>query len=118
MDTDDLSNETYKGILIEAERFHHNLSIHFGVLADECDTEGDYLDAAEKLVKNLLNATPDHLDDFFFNEIEDLRALPATLDRILLNIARVREIPEEKRKHFRKLTNKPQRDCYTQTRLF
>ncbi len=97
MDTDDLSNEAYKGILIEAERFHHNLTIHFGVLADDCATEAEYLDAAERLVKNLMNATPDHLDDFFFNEIEDLRALPATLDKILLNIARVREIPEEKR---------------------
>ncbi len=97
MDTDDLSNEAYKGILLEAERFHHNLTIHFGVLAGDCATEGDYLDAAEKLVKNLLNVTPDRLDDFFFNEIDDLSALPATLDKILLNIARVREIPEEKR---------------------
>lgn len=80
---------------------------HFGALAGDCATGEDYLDAAEKLVKKLLNATPDQLDDFIFNKIEDLSALPATLDKILLKIVRVRETPEEKRKHFRKLTNKP-----------
>jgi hypothetical protein len=39
MDTDDLSNETYEAVIIEAERFHHNLTLHFGVLAGQCDTE-------------------------------------------------------------------------------
>ena len=38
MDTDDLSNEAYEAVIIEAERFHHNLTLHFGVLADDCDT--------------------------------------------------------------------------------
>jgi len=33
MDTDDLSNETYEAVIIEAEQFHHNLTLHFGVLA-------------------------------------------------------------------------------------
>ena len=39
IDTSDLSNEAYQAILVEAERFHHNLTIHFGVLADGCDTQ-------------------------------------------------------------------------------
>ena len=39
MDTDDLSNEAYHAVLVEAERFHHNLTIHLGVVADGCDTE-------------------------------------------------------------------------------
>lgn len=30
MDTDNLSNETYEAVIIEAERFHHNLSPHVG----------------------------------------------------------------------------------------
>ena len=68
MDTDELSNKAYTAVLVEAERFHHNLTIHFGVLADDCD-----------------------------NEVDNLSALPVTLDKILANIARVREIPEEKR---------------------
>ena len=39
MDTDELSNEAYTAVLVEAERFHHNLTIHFGVLAGDCDED-------------------------------------------------------------------------------
>ncbi len=78
MDTDDLSNETHEGILIEAERFHHNLTLHFGLIASDCDTEEAYLDAAEKLVKKLKKAKDHHLKDFFFGEVSDFEALPAT----------------------------------------
>ncbi len=54
MDTDDLSNETYEAVIIEAERFHHNLTLHFGVLAGQCDTE-----------ENSLNCDLYDLYDFF-----------------------------------------------------
>jgi len=67
------------------------------VLADDCDTEEEYLAAAEKMVNNLKKASPDSQDDFLFNEVDNLSALPVTLDKILANIARVREIPKEKR---------------------
>lgn len=97
MDTDDLSNEAYEAVIMEAERFHQNLTIHFGVLVDGCNTEEEYLAAAEKMAKNIKTFTTDSLDDFLFNEVDDISALPATLDKILANIARVREVPEEKR---------------------
>ena len=97
MDTDDLSNETYEAIIIEAERFHHNLSLHFGALADDCDSEDEYLAAAEKLVKKLQKAKPNFIQEFLFGEVADISTLPATLDKILANVARVRDIPEEKR---------------------
>ncbi len=97
MDTDDLSNETYEAVIIEAERFHHNLTLHFGVLADKCDTEAEYLDAAEKLVNKIMKAKPHQLEDLFFGKVDDSSALPATLEKMLENIARVREMPEEKR---------------------
>lgn len=97
MDPDDLSNETYEAVIIEAERFHHNLALYFGVLADDCDTEDEYLAAAEKLVKKIMKAKPHQLEDYFFGEVDDFHGLPATLEMILVNIARVREIPEEKR---------------------
>lgn len=31
MDTDELSNEAYQGIIIEAEKFDHDLTLQFGV---------------------------------------------------------------------------------------
>jgi hypothetical protein len=97
MDTDDLSNETYDAVIIEAERFHHNLTLHFGVLADDCEIEEEYLAAAEKLVIKLMNAKPNFIREFLFGEVADISTLPTTLDKIQANIARVREIPEEKR---------------------
>ena len=49
------------------------------------------------MAKSIKTFTPDSQDDFLFNEVDDLSALPATLDKILVNIARVREVPKEKR---------------------
>jgi len=96
MDTDDLSKEAYQAAIIEAERFHHNLTLHFGLLAGDCNSEGEFLAAAEEMINNLRKAKPNEIKDFLFGEVTDLSALPATLDKILANIARVREIPEEK----------------------
>ena len=97
MDTDHLSNETYEGVIIEAERFHHNLTLHFGLLAGDCANEEEYLDAADNMINNLKKAKPNDIKYFLFGEVSDLSALPDTLDKIQANIARVREIPEEKR---------------------
>lgn len=43
MDTDDLSIPTYDGVLIKAERFNHDLTLQFGVLASQCKNDDDYL---------------------------------------------------------------------------
>ncbi len=32
MDTDDLSEKTYRAIMVEAERFNHDLTLQFGLL--------------------------------------------------------------------------------------
>jgi hypothetical protein len=97
MDTDYLSEEAYKGILIEAERFHHNLTLHFGLLARDCANEEEFLDAADNMINKLKKAKPHHIKDFLFGEVTDLNELPATLENIQANIARVREIPKEDR---------------------
>ena len=97
MDTDYLSNEAYEGVIIEAERFHHNLTLHFGLLAGDCANEEEFLDAADKMINKLKKAKPHHIKDFLFGEVTDLGELPATLEKIRANITKVREIPEEKR---------------------
>jgi len=33
MDTDNLSNEAYKAVIVTAEVFNHDLTLHFGCLA-------------------------------------------------------------------------------------
>lgn len=73
MDTDDLSIPTYHGINIEAERFNHDLTLQFGVLASNCKDDNDYLNQAEKMIKNWLS-TDDILyllEDIFYSESVD-----------------------------------------------
>lgn len=54
MDTNDLSRETYTAIIDTAERFHHDLTLQFGVLASACKTDNEYLDQSESMIKEWL----------------------------------------------------------------
>ena len=66
MDTDDLSQEAYKSILIEAERFNHDLTLRFGVLSGDCDDEEEYLDKSLLLIEKIKKAKKYQLEDIFF----------------------------------------------------
>jgi hypothetical protein len=70
MDTDDLSKATYNGVLIEAERFNHDLTLQFGLLASGCKDDDDYLNQAEALIKEWLQIDDfeDIIDDIFYGE--------------------------------------------------
>jgi len=97
MDTDDLSTEAYQGIIIEAEKFNHDLTLQFGVLASHCNDEEDYLNKASGLISELRSLDEEELIDVFFGNLPDITSLNLTLDRIIENIGRVRKIPEEQR---------------------
>lgn len=97
MDTDDLSKESYNGIIIEAEKFNHNLTLHFGLLSYDCKDEHEFINKAEKLVKEIKKANEIDLDDLFFGEVPDLKKLKKTLDKILENIIKIKQIPIENR---------------------
>ncbi len=43
IDTEDLTDKTYKAIMIEAERFDHNLTLQFGLLSYQCKDEADFI---------------------------------------------------------------------------
>ena len=51
MDTDDLSREAYDGILIEAEKLTHDLTLHYGLLSYSYNNEAEYIEKAEKLTR-------------------------------------------------------------------
>jgi len=98
MDTDDLSKEAYNGIIIEAEKFNHDLTLQFGVMASSCKNEKEYLLKAKKLITEIRGLDQDDLSDLFFDElIPDRPALLITLDKILVNITEVEKIPESQR---------------------
>jgi len=99
MDTDDLSQEAYKAIMIEAESFNHDLTLRFGVLSGDCKDEEEYLDKSLLLIKKLKNAKKYQLEDIFFGNVPATDKLYKTLDIITENIAKVKKIPFNKR-HF------------------
>ena len=99
MDTDDLSRETYTAIMIEAEKFNHNLTLQFGLLSYSCTNEEVFIVNSKKLINELKKARPDALEDLFFGEPYNKKHLYETLDKMLKNIENVEEIPLEKR-HF------------------
>ena len=99
MDTDDLSKEAYQAIIIEAERFNHDLTLQFGLLSYDCSDEKEFIEKSEQLIESIKKANSSDLSDIFFGNIPNLENLDETLDRIKKNINKVRQIPLDKR-HF------------------
>lgn len=95
MDTDDLSIPTYDGIIKEAEKFNHGLTLQFGVLASDCKDDDDYLNQAETMIKQWLTDVDFDIvaDDIFFGEPVDLDKFKVTLEKLLENISEIRKTP-------------------------
>jgi hypothetical protein len=98
MDTDDLSKEAYEGILIEAEKLTHDLTLHYGLLSYNCINETDYIEKAEQLTKRIIKLEEYELDDFFWGNPPNKERLYSTLKKIIANIEKVKTIQLEKRK--------------------
>lgn len=97
MDTYELSIEAHSGILEEAEKLSHDLTLQYGLLSYECVNEDDYLNESEKLTKILLKARSHDLEEIFYSNPPSIKDLKNTLNTILNNIIKVREIPIERR---------------------
>ena len=99
MDTNDLSRETYRAIIIEAEKINHNLSLQFGVLSSTCKDEQEFIDKSAQSINELKIADSEYWEDIFFGNVPNLNRLNKILDIILDNIAKVKQTPLAKR-HF------------------
>ncbi len=97
MDTDELSTEAYKGILLAAEKFNHDLTLQFGVMASSCKNEKEYIFNAKKLIEEIKYLDKSDLSDLFFGSPPDTKDLLLTLEKILANISDIEKIPEDKR---------------------
>lgn len=99
MDTDDLSQETYKAVIIEAEKFNHDLTLEFGVLSYQCNNEEEYLSAAKEMIldwKADLNVAI--MDIFYDDNPPSRKAFKEVLLKIESNIMEVEKIPYKNRK--------------------
>lgn len=97
MDTDDLSREAYDGVLLEAEKLTHDLTLHYGVLSGDCEDEADYIDKALEMTNEIMQADDYELDDLFWGKPPDKEMLHLTLQKIIDNIKNIKKTPIEKR---------------------
>ncbi len=98
MDTDELSTQAYNAVLIAAENFNHNLTLQFGLLSYRCENESDYLQKSIELIKEWSENIKDSIEEIFFDvEHPTKKQFKKVLDEISNNIAKVLEIPLEKR---------------------
>lgn len=97
MDTGDLSEETYRAIMIEAEMFNHDLTLQFGLLSGECKNEEDFIEKSLELIEEMKNYDEIDLDDMFFGNPPEMNDFLNSIKKIIKNIDKVKEIPTEKR---------------------
>ena len=99
MDTDDLSQEAYRAVILTAEMFNHDLTLHFGCLAMGCENEDEYLSESEQLIKEYLEDEDIDvlMDDLFFGNPPCEKDFRNILSEIQYNINKVREIPLKQR---------------------
>ena len=100
MDTGDLSEETYRAILNEAENFNHDLTLQFGLLSGECKDENDFIKKSILLIEEMKKFDEIDLDDMFFGNPPKKKDFHNAVKNIIENIDKVNKIPIEKRTHF------------------
>jgi hypothetical protein len=65
IDSDDLSREACNGIIVEAEKLTHDLTLHYGLLSYDSKDEAEYIEKAEKLTLGIMKLDDFELQDFF-----------------------------------------------------
>lgn len=89
IDTGDLSDQTSKAIMIEAERFNHDLTLQFGLLSYDSEDEKDFIAKSRLLVNEMLKYNEDDLDDIFFGNPPAKKDFHKVLNKILNNISKL-----------------------------
>jgi hypothetical protein len=89
IDTGDLTDKSYQSIMIEAERFDHNLTLQFGLLSYECEDETDFIKKSKQLIKEMLKYKIGEIDNLFFGEPPAKKEFHKALNKILNNISKL-----------------------------
>jgi len=97
MDTDDLSEEAYKAIIVNSELFHHNLTLQFGVLSSSCDDENEYLEQSLFMIEDWVSDIEIAVNDIFYENIPLISKFRSVLIELKNSIIEVQKIPIDKR---------------------
>lgn len=92
MDTGDLSEETYRAIMVEAEIFNHDLTLQFGLLSGNCKDENDFVEKSIRLINEMEKYDEVDLDDLFFGNPPKMNEFKIALKKILNNIVELKKI--------------------------
>ncbi len=78
IDTDDLSKKTYRAVMVEAERFDHNLTLQFGLLSYQCKDETEFIKKSKLLIKEMLTYDEEEIEETVFGiiQLEEVMPLP------------------------------------------
>jgi len=97
MDTGDLSEETHRAIMVEAETFNHDLTLRFGLLSGYCKDEDDFIEKSILLIHDMKSYDEIDIDDMFFGNPPKMKNFHVALSKILNNIVEVKKIPSKNR---------------------
>lgn len=97
MDTDDLSNETYDVVIRQAEKFDHDLTLQFGLLASDCRDESEYLEKTLLLIKEFESNIEEVMEEIFYDNFPKKSKFKSALEEIKKSIKEVQKIPIDKR---------------------
>lgn len=86
IDTGDLTDKTYEAIMIEAEKFDHNLTLQFGLLSYNCNNEKDFIEKSKQMIHEMFEYDEVDVDDMFFGEPPPMKEFHKALHKILKNI--------------------------------
>jgi hypothetical protein len=93
MDTDDLSEEAYRAVIINADKFHHDLTLQFGVLASDCKNENEYLEESLLLIEECEENIKEALEEVFYENTPEINKFKSVLKEIKKAIKEVQKIP-------------------------
>ena len=97
MDTTDLSIEAYNAVLINAEKFHHDFTLQFGVLASYCKNENEYLEESLLLIEECEENIEEALEEIFYEKTPEINKFKSVLKEIKKAIKEIQKIPIENR---------------------
>lgn len=98
MDTDDLSEDVYEAVFVESDKFHTDLTLQFGLLAEDCTDEDDFLDSCMRRIFEIKKLNQSDLSDIFFDDVPTKSEVAAALNRIVAKIKKFARVPPNKRK--------------------
>lgn len=99
MDTGDLSEEAHTAIMVEAERFNHDLTLQFGLLSGDCKDENDFIEKSILMIRIMKGYDEIDLDDLFWGNPPKMSSFHAALQRILDNIVELKQVLPENRSY-------------------